>query len=545
MTAVRPVTIRPDDRRHPPAGSHAGTAWGWPDLIFLLLLAVFWVYQVTPLVTERRHGGDVLRDAASALNIRHGRVFSDPAYRGQTIWYPPLSPSIVAGASWLFRTTPLECYIWSQLLFNWLIPFGLYVVVRLQWGRRAAMGATIALLLALPWWQSSVCRGQASVHAVVWAWAAVLLYGRAQRDGSLKWASGCGLLQGVAFWHHPLLPGVLALGMVLQAGWAALRCPQGPDHRSTMRKLLLPAGVTLGLTLLAAAPMLYFMLHGPVLNAEPRHHLADELRTPEFPLMRYNLWIWATGLVGLGASIRGRDFGSRLLVVGLVLCALGQVPGYARIFGLTPLSHLPVVVPHEFQLAFQLGWAICVGIGLDKTVTWLAAGLATRGGRRAWAAVLTGVALALTGAWGWSSVGANLRRFLAHYGPRQPEFQQAAEWIRRNTRIDDLFMCDADLAFAWLGPQTGRKVWITGEGHSNPRVDWSARMRMLEETRALPSPEAFWWMMRERCVNYCIPSESWLPKVLADPDFGPLTVPAYLEPVFVAGKLHILRVVDP
>jgi hypothetical protein len=520
-----------------------------PDAVFLVLLGAFWVYYVTPIVTpEQRHSGDILRDLAAALNVQQGQVFADPAYRGETIWYPPLSSVIVAGVSALLRISPADCYVWSQLLFNWMVPAGLYLVVRSAWGRRAALASTVALLLAVPWWQTSVCRGQASVHALVWAWVALGLYGRQHQHDSLGWAVGCGLFQGLSCWHHPVLPAVLTLAFVGQAAWAALGRKDGLDAPVAARRLLGREACILGVTLLAAAPILYLMLHGPVLNPEPHEYVADELRSAEFPLMRYNLWIWAMGLIGLVRSARGRDAASRLLIVGTGICAVAQLPGYARVFGLPGSSHLPVVVPHEFQMLFQLGWAIGVGVGIDAILEWCSR-------RHAWTprglkpAVRDGVllllALVLTGAWGMSDVKVNLRRFLHHYGSRDPAFRAAADWVRRNTDINDLFMCDADLAFAWLSPQTGRKVWVTGHGHANPRVDWYGRVWTLEKMSELTSPQAFWRMARDRGVDYCIPSPGWLPRVLTDPELGPMTVPTRLEPVFVAGKVHILKVVEP
>ena len=516
------------------------------DLLFLLALGVLWVYLVTPIATqEGRHSGDILRDVASALNIQHGRVFADPAYRGETIWYPPLSPLLAAAASSLLGITPTEVYLWSQLLFNWMIPVGLYLVVRTQWGRRAALGATIALLLAVPWWQASVCRGQASVHAVVWGWAAMLLYGRRTGPNAWVWAVGCGLVQGIAFWHHPVLPAVLALAFLLQSVWACRRAAGKTDARKIVRGILRRELLILALTLVVAIPILCVMLHSPELNPEPRAHIADELRTADFPLMRYNVWIWGMGLIGAFSCARGRNLGARLLVAGMVVCAIGQVPGYARIFNLPGTAHVPVVVPHEFQLLFQLGWAICVGVGIDRTLTYVGAKVAFFRLRPSAMGALTAAALVLTGAWGVPGVRRNLGHFLHHYGPRHSDFDAAADWIRRNTSIDELFLCDQDLAFGWLSPRTGRKVWVTGHGHSNPRVDWQGRVRRLQEMAALTSPRLFWQTARRRGIDYCVlrAGSSWSPRVLTDSALGPMTVPAYLEPVFVSDRIHILKVV--
>ncbi len=87
-------------------------------------------------------------------------------------------------------------------------------------------------------------------------------------------------------------------------------------------------------------------------------------------------------------------------------------------------------------------------------------------------------------------------------------------------------------------------IWITAPGHSNPRVDWSRRKRILDQLADAPSPQAFWQLARQHGIDYCIPSPEWAPNVLTNPALGPLTVPTYLEPVYVAEKIHILKVVE-
>ncbi len=506
-----------------------------PDLTFLALLGVFWIVCVAPIVIdEQRRGFDVFRDVAYAVNIQHGQWLSDPAYPGQTIWYPPLGPAVMAGLAGLFDVTPTDCYRWSQLLFNWTLPLGLFLIVRLGWSRRSAMAATIAFLLAVPWWQSEVAHGQPSIHSVTWGWVALLLYGLQRNRGSMGWAIGCGCFVGLAFWHHPFIPATLIAVFALETAWA---CGTGfpAGHNGGFNKApMARTACLLAVALVVAAPILYMMLHGPVLNREPREYIASELGTFEFALMRGNLWIWATGLIGLICSIRRADLGSRLLILALAVSVVGQLPGYGRLFELGLPSFIPTLVPHEFQRMFQLGWAICVGVGIDAGLTALTARFNLLRVRPIAVSALTLLALVATGVWGLPGAPKNLGRFLIAE-PLPPAFVTTIGWIKDNTDINDVFACEPGWSFAWLNAETGRKVWISARGHSNPRVDWLARQEVLIELLETSSPETFWRLARARGIDYFIPSPSWNPKVLADPELFAQSVPRYFTLVLPGG----------
>jgi hypothetical protein len=522
--------------------AHRSRAAALSDLAFLAALGSFWAIYVTPIVTvERLRGGDIFRDVASAVNIQHGQVFSDPAYVGQTIWYPPLSPALMAGVSAVFDITPADAYRWSQLLFNWLIPAGMYGIVSRQWNRRAAWVAVVALLLAMPWWQSEVVQGQPSVHAVVWGWVAMWLYAQQRHRRSWGWTVAGGVFQGIAFWHHPLIPAVLTLTCVLHScwEWSAARVP--PDERAVVNAALRRDLAMVGLTLACAAPILYLMLHGPVYNRAPRTFLAPELRTAAFALLHGNPWIWIMGLVGVVVSVRRDEWASRWLLLVLAVCLLGQLPAYLRLAGCPGATHVPVIVPHEFQWTFQLAWAVCVGVGADHGLRYLTARWKLGRWQAPATAGLTALAVALTGVWQMPQVHRNLRRFVHRYATNFPE---ATAWIREHTHINDVFACESQRAFAWLGPDTGRKVWISEAGHSNPRVDWETRRQVLSELAEAPTPEAF-ARLAQRCgIKYCIPSTGWMPRILADSALREVAVPRYLRSAYQDRKLAILEVVS-
>lgn len=488
------------------------------DLIFLAPLLVAWCVYVGPIVTrDRMLGSDVFRDVGSAVNILHGVFFADPAYVGETIWYPPLGAAFAAAMSRLFHVPPEDYFRWSPLFLNWLIPVGLYFVTRVTWNRRAAMVSTVALLLAMPWWQVEVAHGQAAIHAVVWGWISLLFYTQAERRRSYAWAVGCGVWQGLSFWHHPLVPTVLTVAFVLQADWAARRSSEqdGPADRRPRKHLIGRNALVVGVTFLIAAPILYLILHGPVLNDDPREYLADELGTVRFALLRGNPWLWGMGLVGVVACVRRADLGSRLLVCCLFVTLLGQAPGYLRMYGGEWAKWVPMIVPHEFQRLFQLGWAIAVGVGVDRVIVWVTTHVTVDRTRPLAAGGLTIAACLLTGVWWVGDIPENLRRYLKPINVSSQQVE-ASEWVRRHTDLNDVFACEPDLAFRWLNAKTGRKAWIMPPGHSNPRVDWWERARVLRLMGEAPTAESLWLLAREHGIKYLVPSPNWNPAALRD-----------------------------
>ncbi len=526
----------------PPASATlpARSARAWlPDAACLAVLLAGWLAYVGPLVVrDRLRGYDICRDIASVVNIQHGQVFSDPAYVGETIWYPPLNPILMAAITGVSGISGADGYRWSQLVFNWLLPAGLFLVTRLAWGRRAAVGATVAMLLAMPWWQREVAHGQPSIHAIVWGWLALLLYARAARAPRPGWIVACGVFQGLSFWHHPFVPATLLGAFALQGLWAARprpgssAAPPGPrPPQGAPRAVLVRNALLFGLTLAVAAPILYLAMHGPVRNTAPREYLAAELLQPEVALLHadrvpWALWLWSVGVVGLITAVRRRDLPGRLLACILIVSLLGQAPGYARIVLGSTGERLPIIVPHEFQRIWQLAWAVCIGVGIDALVRYAGGRIAALRRSRAAVSGVTVAALLATGLPGWSAVPGNLRKYLMQ-ADMPAGYEQMASWIRRSTGLNDVFACAPDVAFGFIGPETGRKAWITNVAHSNPRVDWEARANVMLALESAATPAEFTQIAQQHGIKYFMPSRSWMPQVLRDPALRATAMPDY------------------
>jgi hypothetical protein len=522
-------------------GGERWVAW-LPDLGCLALLWIYWGAAIGPLViAERLQAYDVNRDIASAVNFQAGLFLADPTTRGETMWYPPLSPLLAAGLSWLLGITPADCYRWSQLLVNWMLPAGMFLTVRLAWGRRVGLIAMVAMLLAMPWWQVNTHMGMASWQALIGGWVALLLYAAAQQTRSWRWGLACGLWQGGAFLHHPLVPLVLsaAFGLLAIHELAGLwrRKASAEEWRASLRLHALIAGVAL----LIGLPVVYWLQHGPTLNPMPRQFFSADLRTVRFALLGGNPWLWGTGLLGLVVVQRRGGLSARLLLSMLLVCLAGQLSAYGRVFGPAWASFLPVVLPHQFQAYSQLCWAACMGVGIDALLRFIASRVAAPAYRTVLEGVLLLVALGVTAGPGLLQLDQLLHRHQHNY-ERPGEFVEAAGWIRTHTRITDVFVTDYQLAFTWLNPQTGRKVWLAPVGHTNPRVDWQARARVYSELLRERSPERFARLLRERGIDYCLVAPEWIPASIGAVWQENAALPDGLVPVFQRGAVLILRV---
>lgn len=471
--------------------------WAALDLAFLAGLVVYWAALVTPLVLEDRHPYDGFRDIASARHLLLGGAWADPAYAGETVWHPPLGPLIVAMLSGLLALAPETIYLWSQLLVNWLIPAGLYLVVRLAWRPLVGVAAVMTFALAMPWWQEYLPMHIASWQALIGAWAALLIYAQAERRGSILFAAACGVWLGLGCLFHPLVPGILMLTFALAAGWGALR---GRESGGAGTALLRGVAVV-GLAAVIGVPLVYLYQHGPILNAFPREYFDHKLLTPRYAGLGGNPWLWGVGLLGLATAVRNtRRLAERLLLCALIVTALGQGVGYLRWF-LPPELHaqVPIVLPHQFQMHFQLLWAVCIGLGLVRLLGWLPARVDSFGRGLAYAACL-----AVTCGYGLARAPYNYRsmKSLDEYYPHY--LREAAGWISANTATDDVFMLNMEMAYLWLSPSTARKVWLLPIGHSNPRVDWFKRLDTADALTGAESGAAFHALAADRGIDYFV-----------------------------------------
>ncbi|MGB0717180.1 MAG: hypothetical protein ACPGXK_14975 [Phycisphaerae bacterium] len=500
---------------------HNGPLAKW-DFLILALLLIAWGFLVGPIVVdEHLHGYDIFREAGMGESIKYRSVLSDPAYPNASLWYPPLGTLSMAWIASVFGTSVEACFSWSQLLFNWLIPGGLFLVVRSAWGRRAGVFAALALLFAMPWWQCEVAHGQPSIHAVIIGFVSLAMIARAERSKKRIETAATGVFVGMTMWHHPLIPCFLMCLLTAHALWRSRTAR--PLYVASIIKL--PSMQIVWIAALVGAPLLWQILHGPVRNDTPRTYFAAELRTIEFALMGGHPWILLVGILGIGVAVRECRSANERLVLALILAGIFQIPAYVRDLAPNWGHWLPTIVPHEFQRLFQLAWAIAVGIGSSHLIIWLCRRISNRGMNALLYAACAGFILFP----GVLHTQKNLRRFLT-FDYTEERSPATVKWILQNTDPEDVFICTSELAFQWLIPSTGRRAWILPPGHSNPRVDWLARNQVFQAMRNVESGKD----LRDLCLayelDYVISSGDWVPAALHE-DNRAESVPSHFSVV--------------
>jgi hypothetical protein len=465
---------------------------------------------------------DLYRDIAQAQTMTDGQLLADPFYRDQTIWYNPLVPFLVAGASRLTGLPVHTAYTRAGAYLNILAPLAFFFLVRGLFGPLAAAVATLDFLFIRdpgdpawlspsysPWLYSSAF-AQTLFYLTLRAYHAAL----ASDEG--PWYLATGALLGLTFLAHTAP--ALILGIVIASGWRLRAAAPGTAWAPILRRhalLLLVALVT-------AAPFLWSILF--------RYHL--RVRNPT-PLTWFGAPLAAGGAGGILAL--GLSAETAVAFLGLVWLILrderrleaGLITRWAVAAGAllvytllgNPSFHAgtslpPLLPPHHFLFSLKalesvlVGYAVSglvleMGRRFDLTASWVV---------RSGAALLAGLALGVGLAFPryQTREAFVMARRQAEKDDTRATREEAREWIRSHTRPEDVFLAADDLALLVVG-SAGRKTVALDPYFSNPYVDWKRRregrdtmVALLEEGRYLP----FATLAREFGVTFVIRKKS-------------------------------------
>jgi hypothetical protein len=417
------------------------------------------------------------REMAAAQTMLDGHPSADPAYRGESRWYNPMSGWILAtfsrltGASLPVLTARIGPFI------NLLAPLAFYLLAA-AWQKPWAAVASLAAFLFLS------ALGMPFTDAATYSpWFAPENYGQGlfylallaahRRVGALLE----GVLLGLIFLVHTAP--ALIFGMVLTA-----IC--GLEIRDARRPgpAIARLATILGIALVVAAPIAVIVVgryHAHVVNP--------------FPAISPNpIFGSLTGLVS-------KLVFSTPIVIALAAIAfrLAQRPsGFPRVLNAWILATAASFVWLAFDLAAaRTGHAllprlpvpgfhfVCYAIALASMGFGMALGaIAGWGATRLRASKRPlsegAIAIALLGLVLGAAAPRYLRRPDAVEQLDEARSLQSAfpaglyAWARRSTAPDDVFLC-TDAESLYVVSPAGRKVVATNRYFSNPFVDWAQR----------------------------------------------------------------------
>ena len=502
---------------------------------------------------------DLYRDMASAQSFLDEGFGQDPVYRGETVWYNPLTPLVVAAAQRLTGLPLPLVYARAGTFLNLLAPIAFFAAAALLFDAWIAALALAGFLFAVggafpSWgaatyspWLYPVNFAQAFFYLLILRLALLR-----DRPLTFGWAAATGALWGVAFLAHTAP--MLIFGFVLLFAVVVPRLRSGGWGGAAVRSLAVPlllfGLVAAGVVAIYAASIVgTYHLH--IVNPIPNGFVADFLGYRKIPLMllRHLAPPVLVAWYGLYLLLRGRcdPHARRILLPWLGLTAAAVLYGYAVTGALKVGIHLPMVVP-AFHFLFYFKAAMCLlfALGAVDLGRRLAAWLARRAPLSAerWAPRL-GLALALALALG--NVPAYLGRYdyvearsEALWRADQRERIAVYEWVRAHARHDDVFLASDDMGLFGVAP-AGAKVVAVDPYLSSPYVDVEARRadRDAMFARLAAGDEAgFRRLARRWQVGYVVDESDG--RGVASSLAG-----SALEPVLAAGHVRLYRVAVP
>jgi hypothetical protein len=434
---------------------------------------------------------DLARDVAAAETIASGHPLSDPVYRGEWLWYNPLTPAIVAAIATVARR-PVP-FVYSRLgaYFNLLIPLSLFAVVLSWWGFMQALVAVLALLYLIPgagpgWLTASYSPWLYPMHVgQAMFYVALLAITHAWRNGGTRAFAWAGLALGTTLLTHTAPALLLAAAM----GMEVLRteCRQGTGGSQRIVRYVVFAAAFLA----AAAPLLASIVghyHLQIKNAGPGVYVLYELGLERAwalwrPVLTPSIVTLVTAAGYVQLIRRREDLAARLLLSIAGTAGLFLLYGYLAQTSWAASHHIVTIVPtHHFWYYLTAVTAMVFAHGVAAIADAIGGLQARAGGWMARASpytmrILTALVVvaaivrypAYTRRYDFRAAAAAARQMFT-----DPVLRDMYDWLRQSTARDDVFAAPTNLAQSVIG-MSGRKVVVVGKFFSNPYVDWGTR----------------------------------------------------------------------
>jgi hypothetical protein len=540
-----------------------GRANNWLPAVLLaalLLLALAYGVAMTGSL-DWPADSDLSRDSAQAMTVYDGDLLGDPQYVGETLWYNPLTPALIALIAKVSNQPPPLIYTRAGAYLNLLGPILFFVLVAVllnQWTALIATAAFLFVQIAPP--TSSMLYATysawlyASNLAQAWMYGTLIIFVLALRTQRRRWYLLTGALLGLTFMAHAAPAMVLGLIIALHTAITVL-------HDQTQRRAaLINFGLIIGLALIFSAPLAYslimrYRLH--VLNLTPGDFVLPPVALDNFS----SYWRGSTieqplfpiVVVGLIAIFTGaRRPGSRRIIALWLFGTLGLLAySYLRQYLKRQGVEIPGFVPsHHFLVYLRAIESILFGAGVIALCGVIAALIARMLKTRSESAMtrlrvehglvtaaLIGLLIAVWPAYLEREDFNNLPRGSELYG-QNADFVNTYNWLRANARPIDVVLTSDRLATYVVGP-AGRKIVAGDSFYANPYVDWKAR--------ATDRDAMFGQLMAGDCTAFLpVAAEYLVAYVAAGGNLAKgidAAAPACVEKVLAGDSVQVYRVV--
>lgn len=427
---------------------------------------------------------DMFRDLAIAQSIADCWCLEDPHYRGEYVWYNPLTAAVIAALAVATDAPVPLVQVRAGAWLNLLAPLGFYALAVVIVRPLAAVAALTAFLFLGPGqlidtatyspWLMSPNFAQAFLYL------GLAVYLCAAERRSSWWWMAAGLLAGLAALAHTAVAVLLAAVVGVDV-LVSLRASADPQPRA--RHLLLMVGTAVAV----ASPFLAIVVahyRGQVLNLMPALWLDRSMELARIgSFVQDHVWrpVMAPVAIGVMATLAGAldPRRRRAMVAWAVACVLALAYSYLWQWAQAHEVTLPKVLP-EFHFLRLLDAAEHMWFGLGTAVVARAvvAPLATADARALAAALMVIVACVAVTVLAWPRYERRHDRVVMRTASQQMyrdiHLLALRDWLRTSTTRDAVFLADAGLSFSVVAP-AGRHVMEVPRFFSNTFVDWAER----------------------------------------------------------------------
>ncbi len=464
------------------------------DAGVVLALVAGWLAWLGPrVVRDWPITHDTFRDAAAVHNVLAGHWRADPVINGLTYWYAPLSPMVMTLVCRASGADPLVAYSSSILWWNvWLAPL-LYLLLRTCLDRPTALTGVLCVWLGARWWNTHAAQPQPSIQGVVFVLGTLLLWSAGRRR-ALGWAVLTGAGLAVCTWHHLICALVTTAAIGGHALVVLVHPRPGIDRVGMVRRVATVAVVCA----ILVGPLAWRLLNIPRVNLAPIRYVAPEFGNPRYAYFSQTPLVPILAILGAWLVLRCHVAKAGWLPCLAAVGLLGSLPGHFRP---SPMRDRFVLLPHEFQWHAHLALGALAAIGVmqfARSVGWLARARPRLARNAAWLGMM-GVML-----------GPDLARLpgrisipwvLARPAPAAAE---AAAWIKKHTRITDVFLADVGHSYFLVGARTGRKLFSPSPGHSHFAFDAQAAGAALETVLSTGDRDELMSVLSRRRADYAL-----------------------------------------